>query len=251
MQNATEDQRGLLQWWALAAIPAESANRSSSSSRSHNPCPAAGQPGHSSALLQHPGDTTGTQSPPSVGGEGRRGASQVLRLNPPSVQEMDFAGGFVSTLHFTNLEQRPWSESSRTGHRTEPLRARVQQDLSARADVQDAKLKFKAGEGVGRARNRNSMDGEQRQEAAQDSTHAHSSEPTSPHWRRRGAESAEEQLQPLLAAAYLRSHTWSRGKKTRSQMLNEITRASRSPSHEHQMWQFPPSTGAQASPGQG
>lgn len=40
----------------------------SSSSSSHNPHPAAGQPGHSSAPHQHPGDTAGTQGPPSPRG---------------------------------------------------------------------------------------------------------------------------------------------------------------------------------------
>lgn len=82
------------------------------------------------------------------------------------------------------------------------------------------------------------MDGEQRQEVVQDPTHIL---PSPRH--RAGEGRGEEQLQPLLAAAYLRAHIRGAEKKARSQMLNEITRASRSPSHERQMCLFPPSSG--------
>lgn len=57
MQNATEDQRGLLKCWALAAIPASCASKGICPVHPVDLITAVPQPGHSSALLQHPGDT--------------------------------------------------------------------------------------------------------------------------------------------------------------------------------------------------
>lgn len=58
-----------------------------SSSGSPNPCPAPGQPGYNSALLQHPGDTTGTQGPHHPGEHGacKEGSEPGVEVKPTSV----------------------------------------------------------------------------------------------------------------------------------------------------------------------
>lgn len=59
---------------------------SASSNTSHNPCPAATQPGNCSTLHQQPEDTASTPVPPSLGRNSCswRDVSQVLRLLTPT-----------------------------------------------------------------------------------------------------------------------------------------------------------------------
>lgn len=103
--------------------------------------------------------------------------------------------------------QQNWTWDRATHSLGWPFPARIQRDLSVWADVQDTKLKLKVGE-----RARNSMEGEQRQRLHR-TQHMHIFlHPRHPVGEGRGEESAE-QLQPLLSAAYLRSHTRSRGER--------------------------------------
>lgn len=99
MQNATEDQRGLFKCWALAAAPAGFASKGI--------CPLHPADLITPVLLQ---DSQGTAlpcsstlgTPQAPKGEGRRGASQVLRFNPHLFRRWIFLGGFASTLSSTN-----------------------------------------------------------------------------------------------------------------------------------------------------
>lgn len=142
---------------------------------------------------------------------------------------MDFAGGFVSTLLSTNprTEAASWSESSRTGHRTEPLRASAGPSLPGYSEIfpsglthRTQSLNLKSGRERGE-RETECPRMESSDRAAQDPTYAHFSSPTSPRGGRggrKGASCSSPSSLPLISSAHIRG---ARENVEPRQMLNE------------------------------
>lgn len=172
---------------------------------------------------------------------------------------MDFTGGSANP----GTEAVSWRESSRTGHGTEPLTARAGPSLPGYSEIFPSGLTH-------RTQSLNLKPGREQAEREtetpwMESSDRHCTGPNTCTFFRahvtplgESGEESAQQLQPLLAAAYLGSHTWSQEKRG-AKMLNEITRAARRQQRHarHRMsvrcanspW-VTPGTG-QLSPGQG
>lgn len=168
MQSATEDRRGLLKHWTLAAVPAGPASEGDCSGKPPraslsftqlitqplsccNPAgeqlyPAPAARGHQ----EHPGHPI-TQERNS---SSQREVSQVLRMHPHLFRRLILLGILQAPrapqttgqrLHPGAKPAEPDTGQShaRSGLALRRSTARVQRDLSVRADIQDAKFKFK------------------------------------------------------------------------------------------------------------
>lgn len=228
MQNATGDQRGLLKRWALAAIPAGSAGEGPSHPEDPiTPVLLWDSQGSALPCSCTPGTPRAPRAPhhSAEHGEGSRAASQVLGLNHICSGE-GFCPGICSTQRSTNAgteAERAWRESSRAGHGTEPLRARAGPSLPGYREIfppgltyrtQSLNLKSESEEQTPR------MESSDRGRTGPNNSCTFFRAHVTPVGEGAGEESAE-QLQPLLAAAYLLSQRTRR--ETRSQMLNEST----------------------------
>lgn len=204
MQNATEDQRGLLECWALAAIPASCASKGICPEHPVDLITPVPQSGHSSALLQHPGDTQGRRKERSEPG-------------------VDLGHGFYSGICEHPALHKP--QDRRQGPGASPAELNMGQSLSwpglalhcqgtARSfrPGKDAKLKFKVGEGAGRARNTNPWMESSDRACTGPNTCTFFRTHVTPLGKEEGRK-APSSSSPSSLPPYLRSHTWSQGKR--------------------------------------
>lgn len=207
----------------VIAVGSHPEHLSASSSRSHNPCPAATQTALpcTSSLR-----TPQAPMPPHHSGEEfllLEGTSQVLSLHPHQFRRLILLGDFQAPCAPQTTRQRlhpgtkPAKPDTGQSHARSGLvlcrsTARVQSDLSVQADVQDAKFKFKVGGVGGRAEKSKKLNlhgWKAGRSTAQDPAHVHFSTRTSP---RRGEERGETTPATPLPRAYHHTHTWSQGK---------------------------------------